>query len=299
MDPREWLAGDSAAIFLFHGVTERPRHALRNYTQKHLALERFRDLLQQLKSAGQSVSMADLVAAFRGDTELAPRAFAVTFDDGFENNFRLAAPVLSDLGIPATFYVTTGFIETNGSSWIDMIEYAFEKSPTVRLDMPFPPGRVSSCTREEKLTLLDLIRQRVKGDKALDPYAFAQDVWKQLGVVAMEPDPDLDQKMSWAQVETLSRSALFMVGGHGHTHRILEYLSHDDLGREIATSCDILRKHIGAPLHYSYPEGLDYCYSDRVIAMLKAQGIVCAPSAQPGTNRAGDDLFRLKRVMVA
>jgi hypothetical protein len=50
--------------------------------------------------------------------------------------------------------------------------------------------------------------------------------------------------------------------------------------------------------HYSYPEGLANCYSDRVIDLLRRQGIVCAPSAEHGVNRVGDDLFHLKRIMV-
>ena len=50
--------------------------------------------------------------------------------------------------------------------------------------------------------------------------------------------------------------------------------------------------------HYSYPEGLEDCYSDRVINVLKQHGIICAPSAIHGKNCIGDDLFHLKRIMV-
>ena len=32
------------------------------------------------------------------------RSFVITFDDGFENNYSVAAPMLDDLNIPATFY---------------------------------------------------------------------------------------------------------------------------------------------------------------------------------------------------
>ncbi|MFH1452519.1 MAG: hypothetical protein ABIH00_00885 [Armatimonadota bacterium] len=51
-------------------------------------------------------------------------------------------------------------------------------------------------------------------------------------------------------------------------------------------------------MHYSYPEGLDYCYSDEVINMLKEYGIKCSPTAIDGVNKVGDDLFHLKRVAV-
>ena len=105
--------------------------------------------------------------------------------------------------------------------------------------------------------------------------------------------------MSWAQVRELSQNSLFTIGGHSHTHRILEYLDQTALKNEIALSLEILRKNLDTEIeHYSYPEGLEHCYSDRVIAALRDHGIICAPSAEHGLNHPGADLFRLKRIMV-
>lgn len=37
---------------------------------------------------------------------------SITFDDGYRDNFEVVAPLLRRLGLPATFFVTTGFIGT-------------------------------------------------------------------------------------------------------------------------------------------------------------------------------------------
>ena len=295
----EHLGENCAAIFLFHGVIREQRHGIRNYTRKHLSQARFRLIVEELRAEGAPISMPELLAALASQRRLPARSFAITFDDGFENNYSVAAPILRSLEIPATFYVTTAFIESNAASWIDLIEYAVERTPAFELSLAQAELRGAYTTREEKLELLNSIRRVVKRDRRIDPYAFADEVWRQLRVTAMEPDASLDQKMAWDQVRDLGQDPRFTIGGHGHTHRILEHLNQPDLEQEIGTSMTMLRAQLGRTLeHYSYPEGLAHCYSERVIDVLRSHGIRCAVTAEPGTNSAGADPFRLKRIAV-
>ena len=54
-------------------------------------------------------------------------SFSITFDDGFENNYSIARPILEKLSIPATFYVSTNLIDKNLMTWIDQIEYCIDQ----------------------------------------------------------------------------------------------------------------------------------------------------------------------------
>lgn len=296
-DYRQHLTDDGFSIFLFHGVIRAHRHPVRNYTRKHIDLSRFVRIVRDLRDAGTAVSMADVVEATAARRPLPPRAFVISFDDGFENNLSVAAPALDDLQVPAIFYVTTQFLAENSGSWTDRIEYAVQETPVCALELPCARGRFS--TTAEKIDLLNRIRAHVKATPSVDPYAFADEVWHQLGVRDQIPDPDLDQKLSFSDVRTLARHPLFIVGGHGHTHRILSFLPPAELEREISLSLTLLRPHLPpGPLHYSYPEGLHHCYSDAVIEALRRHDVVCAPTAEPGANHVGDDLYRLRRFMV-
>lgn len=292
------LGSDTYPIVLFHGVVPGHEHEIRNYNRKHIRTDRFVAVLRELSTTGTPIGMPDVIRIGLGEMSLPERAFAVTFDDGFENAASIAAPILVELRIPAVFYVTTGFVERGEGSWTDLLEQSVEARPSFRLSAPLPVEG-SFSTRGEKIALLEDLRRIVKHDPAVDPYELADELRRQLGVSDLEPDPMLDTKMSWAQVRALAATEGFTVGGHGDSHRILTFLPPAELEREIATSIGLLREKVGGPIqHYSYPEGLAHCYSDEVITVLRRHGVRCAPTAEPGVNRATDDPFRLKRIQV-
>jgi peptidoglycan/xylan/chitin deacetylase (PgdA/CDA1 family) len=67
--------------------------------------------LRGLKDRGvRFVSVGEIVAMLRAGEPLPGRCVAVTFDDIYENNFANAVPILSELEIPATFFVATAYI---------------------------------------------------------------------------------------------------------------------------------------------------------------------------------------------
>lgn len=292
-----YLSNENYVIFLFHGVISEYRHQIRNYNRKHLSRDLFIEFLKQTSSAGTAVTMDEIVQAHNGKYKLPQKAFTITFDDGFANNYHIAAPVLADLNIPATFYITTGFIEENGLSWIDLVENAFELKNEVVIEL-FGERKTAGNTKE-KIDLLEQIRQRVKTDPSVEPYDLARDITDQLGKFKPAPDPELDQKMNWQQVTEMNRNEIFTIGGHGHTHRILGFLPPDQCKEEVEKSLSLLEEKLGQNIkHFSYPEGMPNCYDDLVIGLLKKYGIKCAPSAVSGVNSLTEDLFHLKRITV-
>ena len=286
-------------LFLFHGVIPQSSHPVRNYTGKHIELDTFEQFVGVLSLAGTPVSMQQVSDACHGLGMLPQRAFAITFDDGFRNNLTVAAPVLERLAIPAAFYVTSTFIDQGASSWTDLLESAIEQTFAGRVDLPNFGSVRKFATREEKIQLLDDLRNWVKTTPSVNPLDVAEKVQRQLGIHRLERDPHLDDKLTWDDLRWFDRHPLFTVGGHGHTHRVLSFLTPEELEQELTHSIDGLAAQLGhAVTHFSYPEGLSHCYSDEVIAALKIRGITCAPTAEPGVNRLRDDPFRLKRMMV-
>lgn len=295
------LADDRAAIFLFHGVVESLPYRVRNYNRKHLSADAFRAVLEGLLSAGgRPLTMNDVYEHCRNGEPYPPKAFAVTFDDGFRNNLTVALPIMRSLGVPATFYLTTRFIDENAMSWVDRLEHAFERMTHGSVQLPWEARRRDFATAQEQIAVLADIRTRLKSDPAADLDAAVSQIVASLGVEEVRASDDpLDAKLSWQEVRTLAAQPDCIVGGHSHSHGILSFLAPAELEPELDLSFSLLAEKGGvASHHYSYPEGLRHCYSEPVIEALKRRGIGCCPSAEDGLNDPGTDPFRLKRIFV-
>jgi peptidoglycan/xylan/chitin deacetylase (PgdA/CDA1 family) len=297
-DYTQFLSDNKFPIFLFHGVIEKQTHAVRNYTKKHIEEARFSEIITSLSKSGVAVSIDQVVEAHQKEYKLSRRSFVITFDDGYENNFSIAAPILKSLNLPAVFYITSNYVDNNQSTWMDNIESLIQENHVLEVQVPFSSKKVICKERDQKIMFLNQVRQYLKYEPSADPYEFTFDLQKQLGVTTISRVCEMDQMMSWDQAKMLHADT-FTIGAHSHTHRILEFLPDNELESEIRKCVALIRKHVGiSTKHFSYPEGLNHCYSDRVITVLKRHGIVCSPTAEQGVNQSADDLFHLKRITV-
>jgi len=104
-----------SVVLGYHGVAESRRRD--DLSLLLLAPERFRSQLELLLAAGfRFVTLLELARLADGGPP-PPGLAAVTFDDGMRNNHDVALPILNELGIRATVYVTIGFID-GASPWI-------------------------------------------------------------------------------------------------------------------------------------------------------------------------------------
>lgn len=79
----------------------------------------FRAQVEWLARWAEVVPLRESLRALAAGERLPPRAVAITFDDGYRDNFEHAAPVLERLSLPATFFVVTQWIDTDIVPWWD------------------------------------------------------------------------------------------------------------------------------------------------------------------------------------
>ena len=298
------LVENSVTIFLLHGVIRNDNWQFRNFNRKHIFENEFREFLNALLEVGEAVSM-DAVIEYSNGKSSPKNAFAITFDDGFENNLSIAAPILKELLVPATFYITTNFVDNNLMSWADRIDWAIEVcrcQNELRLSLPWQHKIWYLRAAADKLKFLKEVRHHVKNNPSIDHDKLADQIQLQLNLpLTYSSDDELDLKLTWDGVKELNQSEYFTIGGHTHSHPIMSFIDEAELSSEINTCLSLLKSHADVTTtHFAYPEGLAQCYNDKVIDCLKSYGIKCCPTAEPGVNNilTGTDLFRLKRVFV-
>jgi peptidoglycan/xylan/chitin deacetylase (PgdA/CDA1 family) len=98
----------SVPILMYHEVSARLDQRYRKYTLTPQELERQLDWLRAHEY--RTVTMDDVLAAWRGERALPSKPVAITFDDGGRDCIEHAVPALAKRGFTATFYIVAGVV---------------------------------------------------------------------------------------------------------------------------------------------------------------------------------------------
>ena len=288
-------------ILLYHGVSNHRSIGIENYSRKHLPIEDFKQQMMWLKSYANIISMDDIVESYENHHTLPKNAVAITFDDGFKNNYTQAVPILDELSIPATFYVSSGLMGQGEMFWVDIVEDCINYSKTnqikILLNSDYKTFKLSSF--RQKIYALQIIKRVCKHAPHDEIEKVVANVISETGVT-----PNLErtanyQLMSWNQLAEMHRNPNFIIGGHSLKHEILSNLDQETTKKNINESINILNQKLKTKIsHYSYPEGQGRQLDYHLINNLVSQGIKCCPTARYGKNNPDISLFNLYRIMV-
>ncbi len=112
-------------ILMYHYISQPPTGADKYRVDLSTAPELFRQQMAYLVDNGyETVDLYDLSLAIVNKVQLPAKPIVLTFDDGYRDNYEHAFPVLRDLGLKATFFVTTEFVDQNNPNYLSwaMIE---------------------------------------------------------------------------------------------------------------------------------------------------------------------------------
>ncbi|MFW6164043.1 MAG: polysaccharide deacetylase family protein, partial [Planctomycetota bacterium] len=258
-----------------------------------------------LKERCEVVSPATVAAAVVEERVLPPNAVAITFDDGYEDNFSVAFPLLKKHGLVAGFFITAGWVETMRVLWWDRLhEYVREASregvePVGWERLPEPVGAaLAGANLTDPVAVAALYRELVTALRAMDLPADEIDALVErvavvLGVGEAPVEPYLP--MNWLQVQIL-RDGGMEIGSHTLSHARLTTLAADDAYDELDQSKHLLESKLGQPVDLlAYPAG---AHNQDVMDLAAEAGYEAAFTTEVGPVRPGDDGFALRRIGV-
>lgn len=244
--------------------------------------------------------LRELAGRLARGASLPPRAVAVTFDDTFKNVHDVALPVLKRYGVPATFFVTSGFIGTTRRFWVDKVEHWINLTPYEELNLEIAGNALALrlATRPDRVASLGTIKRLLKSVGPSVREAACEALQQATGVTDSGDGVDNYSNMSADDVARLDDGREYEVGGHTVNHEILAYLEPQRLEYEVRECQRQLQGVIGRPVDlFSYPEGQADHFNSAVIDELKRAAVVTCPTAMWGFNAPGADPFWLKRIM--
>lgn len=245
--------------------------------------------MRLLRDNFNPLPLVEAVDRLRAGT-LPNRAVCITFDDGYADNELHALPILKKYAIPATVFVSTGFLN-GGRMWNDSVIEVFRNFDGDKLDLSeLDLGCYSLESNPRRLAAVDSIIQRIRH---LDPLVRADLVHEIEKRVTALPD---DLMLTDAQIQSLARNGV-TIGAHTVNHPILCSVSSEIARREIQNS----KSHLEALLQekievFAYPNGrpgLDYREVHR--DMVEALGFKAAVSTHWGVSTRASDRFQLPR----
>lgn len=250
----------------------------------------FETQMQWLKQWFNVLPLTEAIERLRTQ-RLPARAAAITFDDGYADNCTLALPILRKTGLPATFFVATGYLD-GGQMWNDKVIEVVRnaKGPSLdltALDLPDYPLDSLTDRRKSLGLLLDAL-------KYMEPAQRERTAEHLMAVTNIEPSRTL--MLTSDQVRSLADSGM-TIGAHTVSHPILARVTDEDARCEMIQSKRRLESIIGRQVElFAYPNGrpgTDYTAVHARIA--REVGFAAAVSTGWGVANARSDVYQLPR----
>lgn len=254
----------------------------------------FDDQMSFLSKHANVISLREVLRKIDANEKFDKNTVVITFDDGYKNNYKSAYPILKKYNFPATIFLVTGPIDHRGYLWWDRVDniitsiWDLDDFSEVILRSPlaaFSVNRGNNCLNSYTNIIVDSIKKMPHSQRN----SILEDlfVWSCAQGIAELESPML----TWAMIKEMSENN-FSFECHTVNHAFLDELSLEEILRETVPARDRIREMTGQPGNIlSCPNG--NIPNDKLDAL--KEEFIANCSTCIGINKAGDDVYRLKR----
>lgn len=243
-------------VFLpfYHTVSNKNLNYIKNYPYRNE--KEFERELDYILDYFTPVSLEDLMA----NPTTGKKVFHLSFDDGLKECAEIIAPILLRKGIPATFFINTGFADNKA------LFHRYKASMILTQLLHAPDSQAELFMSKHGLNRENLLQANFHQGDTLDEAAEMMEI--DFGDFLAHEKPYLSTK----DIKKLHKSG-FSIGGHGHDHPEFWTLRSKEQRRQIEKSMEWLEKHIQPKIKaFSFPF-TDNTVSEKLLKKLKKEQI--------------------------
>ncbi|MEZ4361244.1 MAG: polysaccharide deacetylase family protein [Kofleriaceae bacterium] len=219
--------------------------------------EQFRRQMELVARYGTPVTLSEVIGFVRDGHPPPPNPVLVTFDDGYRSCLDVAVPILRRVGVPATFFIATNFVERRRLFWWERISVLLARARRGHVDVLSlnAPRITVEVSHPEAMTVLTRLIKDVPGIQI-------DELLMQLSTAAGAPWSEQEERamadeliLTWDGVRALAAAGMD-VGSHTRSHRVLQTVPTEELDAELAGSRADLERELGTPCRaIAYPVG--------------------------------------------
>ncbi len=258
-----------------------------------MSAAKFEEEIRVISRNYRVVSMGEALKRLAEDGPAEP-VVAITFDDGYEDNCRIAYPILQRYAIPATIFLTTGSIDSREPLWFERLAQAVKTSPHASVDMELDvPRRLLLRSERDRLSANDHIYAFLRG---LDDTERRDRLCEILSLLeSVDTGERAGKMLTWDQVRWLKMRGIDF-GGHTVTHPFVSRLRPEEASWEAAECKRRIEEELQEPVdHFAYPSGREGDFSPWNKQVILEAGYRAAVSTLWGVNYPGTDRMELRR----
>jgi peptidoglycan/xylan/chitin deacetylase (PgdA/CDA1 family) len=282
-------------VLAYHRVTPDAELAGCAYPAMHVSTRTFEAQLEALRELYRPIPMATLHDILSGRVPLREHVAVVTFDDGYRDNFHNAMPILTRLGVPATFFLSVDFVDRNRPFWFDALADGMRRwdaDPVVRERGETVLPDVLRTALQASGSYAARLSRAAAALKTLPDEQREAAVRALSGITGDAATRGGTEPMNWDDVRTMREQGMHFAA-HGVRHAILTRMPPVSAEEEIQRSLEVIGARTGTAVQeFAYPNGDT---DDEVARRAAHAGVALAFTMRPASVRPGDDPHRIGR----
>ena len=284
MELRRFTPAPILTILTYHHVADSDPASPFDHNIADATPKQFRRQMEALARYGTPIGIDELIRALDG-APLPRNPVMVTFDDGYRSCHDVALPILRAVGVRATFFIATSFINERRIYWWERIALLLHRTKRTTATLSYPAPMTLELGDP---SVGDKLNDTIKDTRGLDVERFLAELAEALGIEwtrEVEARHADDLLMGWDQVRALARAGMD-VESHGRRHRVLQTLDDESLADELGGARQDLEAQLGRPVRaVAYPVGRRIHSQQRIRSALIAAGYKIGMSNCSGVNR--------------